>query len=71
MWCKEREDGGRGVGFTGGHFHRNWADDNFRKIALNAMLWISKMDVPERGVDSTVTQADMEANLDAKGRKRK
>ena len=69
MWCKQREDGGRGVGFTGGHFHRNWADDNFRKIALNAMLWISKMDVPESGVDSTVTQADMKANLDAKGRK--
>src|SRR4029079_4540192 len=21
-------DGGRGVGFTGGHFHRNWKDDN-------------------------------------------
>ena len=24
-WACERPDGGRGFGFTGGHFHRNWA----------------------------------------------
>jgi len=66
MWCKERADGGRGVGFTGGHFHKNWADDNFRKITLNAMLWICKMDVPEGGVESSVTAEDMAANLDKK-----
>ncbi len=66
MWATEREDGGRGVGFTGGHFHQNWQDDNFRKIALNAMLWICKMEVPEGGVESTVTDEDMAANLDRK-----
>jgi hypothetical protein len=70
MWCTQREDGGRGVGFTGGHFHRNWADDNFRKIALNAMLWICKIEVPENGVESTVTEEDMAANLDPKGGKK-
>jgi len=64
MWCKVREDGGRGVGFTGGHFHKNWANDNFRKIVLNAMLWISKIDVPETGVVSTVTDEEMAANID-------
>jgi type 1 glutamine amidotransferase len=66
MWSIEREDGGRGVGFTGGHFHKNWADDNFRKIVLNAMLWITKIDVPENGVESTVTEQDIAANLDDK-----
>ena len=70
MWGIEREDGGRGVGFTGGHFHRNWADDNFRKIVLNAMLWISKVEVPENGVESTVTEEDMSANLDPKGKRK-
>ena len=64
MWCKVREDGGRGVGFTGGHFHKNWADDDFRKIVLSAMLWISKIEVPETGVASAVTQEQMEANID-------
>ncbi len=66
MWATERKDGGRGVGFTGGHFHKNWSDDNFRKIALNAMLWICKMEVPENGVESSVTDADMAANMDKK-----
>ena len=69
MWCIERPDGGRGVGFTGGHFHANWANDEFRKIALNAMLWICKMDVPANGVQSSVTEDDMKANLDDKKKK--
>lgn len=69
MWCVERPDGGRGVGFTGGHFHANWANDEFRKIALNAMLWICKMDVPANGVQSSVTEDDMKANLDDKKKK--
>lgn len=69
MWGIERSDGGRGVGFTGGHFHKNWGDENFRKIALNAMLWICKMEVPENGVASTVTEEDLNANLDPKGKK--
>ncbi|NQZ58428.1 MAG: ThuA domain-containing protein, partial [Lentisphaeraceae bacterium] len=26
LWAYERQDGGRGFGFTGGHFHNNWAE---------------------------------------------
>lgn len=66
MWAVERPDGGRGVGFTGGHFHQNWSNDNFRKVVLNAALWICKMAVPEMGVVSTVTEEDMKSNLDPK-----
>lgn len=68
-WASERDNGGRGFGFTGGHFHRNWGDDNFRKVALNGILWVAKVEVPENGVSSTVTAADLEQNLDLKGRK--
>ena len=25
-WAVERPDGGRGFGFTGGHFHKNWGN---------------------------------------------
>jgi type 1 glutamine amidotransferase len=67
-WAMEREDGGRGFGFTGGHAHRNWADDNFRKLVLNALLWTAKASVPEGGVASTVTPEDIKANLDPKGK---
>ena len=70
MWCVERPDGGRGVGFTGGHFHTNWANDDFRKSALNAMLWICKMDVPANGVQSYVSEEEIAANLDDKKKKK-
>lgn len=70
MWAVERADGGRGVGFTGGHFHRNWKDDNFRKVALNALLWICKVEVPKNGVESAVSDDELAANWDEKGKKK-
>jgi hypothetical protein len=66
MWCYERPEGGRGFGFTGAHFHKNWADDNFRKVMLNALLWISGVEVPRDGVVSTVTSEQILENLDPK-----
>ena len=69
MWAVERPDGGRGVGFTGGHHHRNWATDDFRKVVLNALVWLVKLDVPAEGIVSRVTEAEMMANLDPKGKK--
>ena len=71
MWAAERPDGGRGVGFTGGHFHRNWANDDFRKVVLNALLWICKVEVPKEGVVSKVTESEMMANLDPKPPRKK
>ena len=44
-WAVERSDGGRGFGFTGAHFHRNWGNENFRKIILNALLWTAHAEV--------------------------
>ena len=68
-WAVERDDGGRGFGFTGGHFHRNWGDDNFRKLFLNALLWVAKADVPADGVESQVSPDDLKENLDPKVKK--
>jgi type 1 glutamine amidotransferase len=66
MWTVERPDGGRGFGFTGGHFHDNWGNESFRKVVLNAMLWLAKAEVPESGVNSSVTNEQLDANLDPK-----
>jgi type 1 glutamine amidotransferase len=66
MWVTERPDGGRGFGFTGGHYHKNWGDDNFRKLILNALLWIARADVPGNGVESKVSPEELNANLDIK-----
>ena len=69
-WACERADGGRGFGFTGAHYHKNFGDENFRRIVLNAILWTAKMDVPAGGVQSAVTEEELQANLDPKNRKK-
>lgn len=66
LWAVERKDGGRGFGFTGGHFHDNWANENFRKTVLNALVWVAKAEVPKDGIVSSVSPADLAANLDPK-----
>ncbi|HVK14434.1 MAG TPA: NPCBM/NEW2 domain-containing protein, partial [Gemmataceae bacterium] len=68
-WAANRKDGiGRGFGFTGGHFHRNWQNDDFRTLVLNAIAWTAHIEVPPTGLRSpTPTAEQMDANLDPKG----
>ena len=66
-WAVQREDGGRGFGFTGGHFHKGWANENQRRLVLNAIVWSAKAEVPTGGIESKVTDEDLAANLDPKG----
>jgi type 1 glutamine amidotransferase len=65
-WAAERPNGGRGFGYTGGHYHKNWGNDDARKLVLNAILWVAKADVPTNGVTSTVSAEQLQTNLDAK-----
>jgi hypothetical protein len=67
MWAFERPDGGRGFGFTGAHYHDNWGNESFRKLVLNALLWIAKVDVPTDGVRSALRPGQLDENLDPKG----
>jgi len=67
MWAVQRPDGGRAVGFTGGHWHRNWALDDFRQLVLNGIVWTAGIEVPKEGVVSkAVTEAQLNENLDKK-----
>lgn len=68
-WATEREDGGRGFGFTGGHYHAGWANADQRKLVLNAIVWTAKAEVPAKGVESTPTEEELKANLDPKAKK--
>eukprot|EP00903_Cladosiphon_okamuranus_P003859 g3857.t1 len=61
MWAYQRPadlGGGRAFGFTGGHFHQNWQNDNQRRIVLNAIAWISGADVPEEGVPIAILHSN-------------
>ncbi len=68
MWVFQRPEdigGGRGFGFTGGHYHKNWQNDNQRRVVLNAIAWIAGMEIPEKGIPTaTPTDAEIEANQD-------
>ena len=68
MWAYERPGGGRGVGFTGGHYHMNFANDSFRALVLNAVLWIAKAEVPKNGVSFAVTEDSLKERIDPKGK---
>ena len=61
-WSVERKDGGRGVGFTGAHFHYNFGNDGFRKLVLNAVAWTAGLEIPKKGL---VTHRPDEVELDA------
>ena len=70
MWSVERPDGGRGFGFTGGHFHNNWGNSDFRRTVLNALVWVTGAEVPAGGVLSRVEEEDLKQNLDPKAPKK-
>ncbi len=65
-WAVEREDGGRGFGFTGGHYHHNWGLEDQRRMVVNAILWTAKVDIPPAGAKCDLSPEDLQANLDAK-----
>src|SRR5690606_30919890 len=65
VWAAERENGGRGFGFTGAHWHWNWGHPMQRRIVLNAIAWAAGAEVPEDGMDvGVVTMDELEANQD-------
>lgn len=66
MWVTERPDGGRGLGFNGGHSHANWGDVNQRRLMLNALVWLTGLDVPAGGVQDSIGPDDLKENLDKK-----
>jgi type 1 glutamine amidotransferase len=64
-WVRMRPDGGRGFGFTGGHWHYNWANDSFRTLVLNGIAWVAKIDIPAGGISSkTPTLDELLAGVD-------
>ena len=71
MWAYERPaklGGGKAFGFTGGHFHKNWLQDDQRTVVLNSIVWIAGVPVPEGGVpNKKPTDDEIAANLDKKG----
>ena len=68
-WAFERPDGGKSFGFTGGHTHKNWGDENFRRLVVNSILWSAGVEVPKDGAKVVLDPTDLNKNLDRKGKK--
>tara|TARA_R100000935_G_scaffold10873_1_gene21761 strand:+ start:35225 stop:36811 length:1587 start_codon:yes stop_codon:yes gene_type:complete len=51
-WAVERDSGGRGFGTSMGHYYKNWENENYRKLLLNAIVWTAGVKVPKIGVKS-------------------
>lgn len=63
-WAVENENGSRGFGFTGGHFHHLWSHKDFQKLVLNAIVWTAKIEVPENGVTTTIAAKSTYTTID-------
>lgn len=64
MWTHQGKDQGRSFVFAGGHYHENWNRKNLLKLVLNAIVWSTGLEVPEKGVSFTkVTDAELDADM--------
>lgn len=63
-WAVENPGGSRGFGFTGGHFHALWMNDDYRTLVVNAIAWTAGVDVPEEGVPGKISQDPVHPNID-------
>lgn len=53
-WCVDRPDGGRGFGIVMPHFYRSWKIEDLRRFILNGIAWSAKLEVPAKGVNTTL-----------------
>ncbi|PRQ02702.1 ThuA domain-containing protein [Enhygromyxa salina] len=72
-WAYDREDGGRGFGFTGGHWYGNWIDTPetphapmFRRVVVHGILWSAHHPIPDGGAPVALDPADNGRWLDTK-----
>ena len=63
-WTCLNENGARGFGFTGGHSHKFWYDDNLRRLVLNGIAWAAGVEIPPGGVPLVSPSAPLFASID-------
>ena len=68
LWGIVRPDGGRGVGFTGGHHPPHPANGGDRQLGLHSIIWAAGLEVPATGVPTyKVTEEELNEKLDDYG----
>ncbi|MFN0102596.1 MAG: ThuA domain-containing protein [Bryobacteraceae bacterium] len=63
-WTFERKDGGRSFAFTGGHLHVSFAEEGYRRLLTNAILWTAKVEIPTGGAPVALTAAELDSYIE-------
>lgn len=64
-WAYERQGGGRSFTFTGGHLHKSFAEEGYRRFLVNGILWTAGVQVPTSGAPVALDAARLDQYLDA------
>jgi len=59
-WAWERPDGGRSFGWVCIHFHANWQAPEYRRVALQGVLWSLKIPIPAGGANVDLDSKTLE-----------
>jgi hypothetical protein len=65
-WAYEGPHGARAFTFSGMHLHKDWAEENRRRLIVNGILWSAKFELPSRGAPAELNPADLQKWLDKK-----
>src|SRR5213075_1473241 len=63
-WVYERPAGGRSFAFSGAHLHRSFAEEGYRRLLVNGILWTAGVDVPASGAPVKLDPADLNKYLE-------
>ena len=58
-WAYERPEGGRSFTFTGAHLHASFAQEGYRRMLVNGIVWATGADVPKDGAKVELDPADL------------
>jgi len=58
-WAYERKNDGRAYATTLGHFYRNFQQEPFRRMVVNAILWTAHAEVPSDGAQVDLSDQEL------------
>ena len=62
-WLYNRPNGGRSFTFTGTHLHSSLAEEGYRRLLVNSILWTAKVEIPTAGAPVRLTTEEVSAYL--------
>jgi hypothetical protein len=62
-WAYERPGGGRAFTFTGAHLHASFAEEGYRRLLTNGILWSAGIEVPKEGAKVELDAAALPSYL--------